>query len=66
MRTALSLDEDLVQAVRLIARQRRRSLGATVSLLVRKGLAAEAGPAGDLPELPILPDRQGAPGGTNS
>jgi Ribbon-helix-helix protein, copG family len=40
VRTTLSLDDDVVEALREHARERRLSLGAAVSELTRKGLAA--------------------------
>lgn len=38
MRTTLSIDEDVLEAARAIAQQTRRSLGAVVSDLARRGL----------------------------
>ena len=39
MRTTLSLDDDVVEAARALARIDRRSLGEVVSELARRGLA---------------------------
>jgi hypothetical protein len=38
MRTALSLDADVLASARVLARQRGESLGAVISELARKGL----------------------------
>jgi hypothetical protein len=38
MRTTLSIDDDVLEAARAIAEQTRRSLGAVVSDLARRGL----------------------------
>jgi plasmid stability protein len=38
MRTTLNLDDDVLQAARLVAQQDGRSLGAVVSELARRGL----------------------------
>lgn len=43
MRTTLNLDRDIVDAARSLARQRGLSLGAAVSELARRGLAAVYG-----------------------
>jgi len=63
MRTTLQLDDDVLAAARVLARQRRVSLGAVISELARRALVAppqglEAS-SGDQPEkrnrLPLLP-----------
>ena len=63
MRTTLQLDDDVLAAARVLARQRRVSLGVVISELSRRALVApphvlETSP-GDLPEerngLPLLP-----------
>lgn len=38
MRTTLSIDDDVLEAARAIAEQTRRSLGAVMSELARRGL----------------------------
>ena len=67
MRTTLSLDDDVLAAARVLARQRREPLGTVISDLVRRSLAA---PASDTPSsattsrngLPLLPlSQNGAP-----
>jgi len=42
MRTTVNLDEDIFRITRSLAEETNSSLGAVLSLLVRKGLAAEA------------------------
>ena len=42
MRTTLQLDDDVLAAARVLARQRRTSLGAVISALVRQALVAPA------------------------
>jgi hypothetical protein len=70
MRTTLQLDDDVLAAARVLARQRRVSLGVVISELARRALLApprglETGP-GELPEerngLSLLPwTPEGAP-----
>ena len=40
MRTTLQLDHDLLAAARVLARQRRKNLGAVISELARRALVA--------------------------
>ncbi len=40
MRTTVNLDEDVMRAIRSLARERRESLGAVISALIRKALRA--------------------------
>lgn len=71
MRTTLQLDDDVLAAARVLARQRRTSLGAVISALVRQALVAPTagGPASDPSDegdhrngLPLLPWKaEGAP-----
>jgi len=67
MRTTLSLDDDVLAAARVLARQRRKPLGTVISDLVRRSLAAPASitPASATTSrngLPLLPlSRPGAP-----
>ena len=61
MRTTLQLDDDLLDAARVLARRRRLSVGAVISDLARQALLRPAGleevPAqrSGLPLLPIKP-----------
>jgi hypothetical protein len=67
MRTTLQIDDDVLAAARVLARQRSISLGAVISELARRGLVVP--PAGDAiggPShrngLPLLPWKsEGAP-----
>jgi len=43
MRTTLSIDDDVLDAARAIAEQTRRSLGAVLSDLARRGLKPRTG-----------------------
>jgi len=69
MRTTLQLDDDVLAAARVLARQRQTSLGAVISALARQALVAPApGSSPGNPEsdhrngLPLLPwQAQGAP-----
>ena len=69
MRTTLQLDDDVLAAARVLARQQRTSLGAVISELARQALVAPAPVASpDSPDskhrngLPLLPWKaQGAP-----
>lgn len=63
MRTTLQLDDDVLAAARVLARQRRRSVGDVISDLARQALSrpAEGGSQADLekrsglPQLPVTP-----------
>lgn len=67
MRTTLQLDDDVLAAARVLARQRRTSLGAVISALARQGLVAPpTGATNNGPShrngLPLLPWKpEGAP-----
>ena len=67
MRTTLQLDDDVLAAARVLARQRGTSLGAVISALARQGLVAPPpDDAGTGPShrkgLPLLPWKpEGAP-----
>jgi len=67
MRTTLSLDDDVLAAARVLARQRREALGTVISALARQALAAPnrntaPGPATSRNGLPLLPlSQHGAP-----
>ena len=54
MRTTLDLDDDVVAAARELAAEERRSLGAVISRLARRGLApARIDAGGDLPVIRV-------------
>ena len=63
MRTTLQLDDDVLAAARVLARQRRRSVGAVISDLARqtlsrpstRGLQADLEQRSGLPQLPVTP-----------
>ncbi|MCP9883528.1 CopG family transcriptional regulator [Synechococcus sp. ATX 2A4] len=67
MRTTLQLDDDVLAAARVLARQQRTSLGTVISALARQGLVApppgaastSASHRNGLPLLPWQPE--GAP-----
>ncbi len=48
MRTTLQLDDDVLAAARVLARQKRTSLGAVISALARQALVAPAESASGL------------------
>lgn len=56
MRTTLSLDPDILQAARSLARAKAISMGAAVSELARRGLEQERSRSSDeLPHFSVLP-----------
>jgi len=67
MRTTLQIDDDVMQAARVLARRHGSSLGAVISALARRALSTPSAPAAimgqqlrnGLPLLPVQP--QGAP-----
>ena len=62
MRTTLTLDDDVLQAARVLARQRGQSVGSVISALARQALAAPADVPASRSGLPQLPwCSQGAP-----
>lgn len=69
VRTTLQLDDDVLAAARVLARQQRSSLGAVISALARRGLVAPAAGSGSEAHgvdhrngLPLLPwTDKGAP-----
>lgn len=42
MRTTITIDDDLLEAAKALAAQRKTSIGQVLSELIRKGLTAEA------------------------
>lgn len=65
MRTTLTLDDDVLAAAKVLARQRRQPIGSVISSLTRQALATsqqhQACPPGlatrnGLPLLPLRPD----------
>lgn len=60
MRTTLNLDDDLLHAVRSLARERGQSLGGVVSSLVRRALRPDA-ELGYERDLPVFMVREDAP-----
>lgn len=60
MRTTLNLDDDVMRAVRSLARERGESLGAVVSDLVRKALRPTSARNYAL-DVPVFMVREGAP-----
>jgi len=68
MRTTLQLDDDVLAAARVLARQQRTSLGAVISELARQALVAPVPPSAGTNDpahrngLPLLPWKaEGAP-----
>ena len=59
MRTTLQLDDDVLAAARVLARQQRTSLGAVISELARQALVAPA--PGTSPVNPESNHRNGLP-----
>ncbi len=60
MRTTVNLDDDILRAVRSLARERRESLGSVISALIREALR----PPGQITydaEFPVFRVREGAP-----
>lgn len=60
MRTTINLDEDVMRAVRSLAREQGKSLGAVVSALVRKALRAQ-GEVAYSADFPVFRVREDAP-----
>ena len=60
MRTTINIDEDLMRAIRSLARERGESLGSVISSLIRKALSppAEVTYSSDFPVFQV---REGAP-----
>ncbi len=60
MRTTLTLDEDVLRAIRTLARERGESFGAVASTLIRQALRAPA-EATYVSGFPVFQVREGAP-----
>jgi len=60
MRTTLNIDDELMNAIRSLARERRQSLGEVVSDLIRRGLRPEA-PEAYSHDFPVFMVREGTP-----
>ena len=62
MRTTLDIDNDILAAAKEVARHERRSAGAVISELARKGLSMQAAPKRQSLKarngVPILPRRK--------
>ena len=60
MRTTLDIDDDVLAAARELARSERRSIGATISELARRGLRPVIATAGEgrlaFPTFPVRDD----------
>ncbi|REJ73749.1 MAG: hypothetical protein DWQ36_17415 [Acidobacteria bacterium] len=59
MRTTLEIDDDVLRAARVLARERETSLGSVVSDLARRGLKAGPG-SGSRSGLPVFEIREDA------
>ena len=59
MRTTVNLDDDILRAVRSLARERRASLGSVISALIREALSPPVQITYDA-EFPIFRVREGA------
>lgn len=59
MRTTLSIDDDVLQAVRELAAQQRRTVGEVMSSLARDALRPPASAATLRNGIPLLPRRAG-------
>jgi hypothetical protein len=64
MRTTLTLDDDVLAAAKVLARQRRQPIGSVISALARQALAAPTHQPADLVQtqrngLPLLPLQPG-------
>jgi hypothetical protein len=57
MRTTLTLDDDVLAAAKVLARQQRQPIGSVISALVRQALAAPS----QLPASPNQAQRNGLP-----
>ncbi len=60
MRTTLNLDEDVLRAVRSLARERGESLGSVASSLIRAGLRPPEAPYYRA-DFPVFQVREGTP-----
>lgn len=60
MRTTVNLDDDVLRAVRSLARERDESLGEVISGLIRRGLQAPVAIAYEA-DFPVFRVREGSP-----
>lgn len=60
MRTTVNLDEDVMRAIRSLARERGESLGSVISSLVRQALRRPDSTGYDM-DLPVFMVREDAP-----
>ena len=60
MRTTINIDEDMLETVKAIARERRESVGSVVSGLLRKALRPEADIAYEM-DVPVFVVREDSP-----
>ena len=60
MRTTVNLDEDVLRAIRSLARERGESLGSVISSLVRDGLRRPESDQYDM-DVPVFRVRENAP-----
>ena len=60
MRTTVNLDDEVLRAVRSLARDRRESLGAVISALVREALRPPEQVTYDA-DFPVFQVREGSP-----
>lgn len=60
MRTTLKIDDDVLEAARVLARDHRRTIGEVISELARKGLRPDY-PKGADRGFPVFEVREGAP-----
>lgn len=59
MRTTFSIDDQVLEAVRRVARRQGKPVGMVVTALLREALAPRA-PVGDVDGLPFMPAQLGA------
>jgi ribbon-helix-helix CopG family protein len=60
MRTTINIDDDLMNAIRSLAAERRQSLGTVISDLIRRGLRPEPVEAYSN-DFPVFVVREGTP-----
>ena len=57
MRTTLSIDDDILRAARMLAREQHRSLGQALSELARRGLMESSGASSVRNGITLVPVR---------